>query len=173
VTGAATRIHELLRQRGETVAVAESLTGGLLAAALVEAPGASATFRGGLVVYATDLKASLGGVPAALLADRGPVDPDVARHLATGARDRCRADWGLATTGVAGPDSQGGKPPGTVWIGLAGPPGAEAYLLSLSGSRREITDMAVAGALRLLRQAIERGSLAPPPETSGSPGTLR
>ncbi|MCW2609670.1 MAG: cina protein, partial [Cryptosporangiaceae bacterium] len=90
-----------LRRRGETLAVAESLTGGLLAATLVAVPGASTVFRGGLVVYATDLKVTLAGVPADLLAERGPVDGDVAAALAAGARDRCGADWGLATTGVA------------------------------------------------------------------------
>ena len=135
----ASRAHDLLGDRGETVGVAESLTGGLLAAALVEAPGASTTFRGGLVVYATELKASLAGVSEALLAERGPVDGDVAKQLAAGARDRCGADWGLATTGVAGPEPQGGIAPGTVWIGLAGPGEPTAELLQLDGDRPEIT----------------------------------
>src|SRR5215470_10980125 len=94
--------------RAQTLAVAESLTGGLLAATLVDVPGASKVFRGGLVVYATDLKASLAGVPADLLAERGPVDPDVAVALAAGARERCGATWGLGTTGVAGPEPQEG-----------------------------------------------------------------
>src|SRR5690348_14782860 len=97
-----------LDARGETLAVAESLTGGLLAATIVDVPGASRVFRGGLVVYATELKASLAGVDAGLLAERGPVDPDVARDLARGAALRCGAQWGLSTTGVAGPDPQGG-----------------------------------------------------------------
>ena len=82
--------------RGETLAVAESLTGGLLAATIVDVPGASAAFRGGLVVYATDLKATLAGVDPVLLAERGPVDPDVAAALAVGARTRCGADWGVS-----------------------------------------------------------------------------
>ena len=93
-----------LESRGETLAVAESLTGGLLAATLVDVPGASRVFRGGLVVYATDLKATLADVPAELLAAEGPVHPAVATALAVGARRRCGADWGVATTGVAGPD---------------------------------------------------------------------
>src|SRR6266480_3056648 len=100
-------LHALV-ERGETLAVAESLTGGLLAATLVDVPGASKAFRGGLVVYATDLKHRLAGVPESLLAERGPVDPDVALALAAGARHACGADWGLATTGVAGPEPQGG-----------------------------------------------------------------
>ena len=99
--GAVAVVHTLLERR-ETLAVAESLTGGLIAATLVGIAGVSAVFRGGLVVYATDLKHSLAGVPAELLAERGPVDPDVARALAQGARERCGADWGLASTGAAG-----------------------------------------------------------------------
>lgn len=112
-----------LSARRETLAVAESLTGGLLAATLVDVPGASDVFRGGLIVYATDLKATLAGVDPALLAARGPVDPDVAVALAEGARQRCGAQWGIATTGVAGPAAQDGAPVGTVFLGLAGPHG--------------------------------------------------
>ena len=85
--------------RGETLATAESLTGGLLAATIVDVPGASNAYRGGLVVYATDLKATLAGVPPQLLEARGAVDPDVAAALAGGVRQRCRADWGLSTYG--------------------------------------------------------------------------
>jgi nicotinamide-nucleotide amidase len=147
-----------LVERGETLAVAESLTGGLLAATIVGVPGASAVFRGGLVVYATDLKASLAGVDEDLLAARGPVDPDVACALADGARSRCAADWGLATTGVAGPASQDGHPVGTVYVAVAGPGGAPAYAfvrrLALSGSRPEIRAGAVAAALALLDGVI-------------------
>jgi len=100
-------VHDVVSElvsRGQTLAVAESLTGGLLAATLVEVPGVSKVFRGGLVVYATDLKATLAGVDQTLLAERGPVDPDVARELAAGAARVCGADWGLSTTGVAGPE---------------------------------------------------------------------
>jgi nicotinamide-nucleotide amidase len=130
--------------------VAESLTGGLLAATLVDVPGASAVFRGGLVVYATDLKASLAGVPADLLAERGPVDGDVARALATGARDRCGADWGLATTGVAGPDPVGGHPPGFVWTACAGPAGVSVVSCEFPGDRAAVRRATVAAALALL-----------------------
>ena len=99
---AAAAVHSLVERR-ETLATAESLTGGLVAATIVEIPGVSAVFRGGLVVYATELKGTLAGVPKELLEERGPVDPDVAAKLAEGARDRCGADWGLATTGVDPP----------------------------------------------------------------------
>ncbi len=148
------RVHALLRARGETVAVAESLTAGLVSDALAEPAGASVTFRGGLIVYATDLKATLAGVPAELLDERGPVDGDVAAALAAGARDRCGADWGLATTGVAGPDPQGGQPPGTVWLGLAGPDGAKAEKLELAGTRGEIRRATVDHALEYLASAL-------------------
>ncbi len=124
-----------LARHGTTLAVAESLTGGLLAATIVDVPGASAVFRGGLVVYATDLKATLAGVDPVLLAERGPVDPDVAMELAEGVRVRCGADWGLATTGVAGPTRQNGIAVGTVYLGLARPDGGtEVRLLQLPES---------------------------------------
>jgi nicotinamide-nucleotide amidase len=139
-----------LGERGETVAAAESLTGGLVAATIVEIPGASAVFRGGLVVYATDLKHTLAGVPEELLAERGPVDADVALALAAGARERCGADWGLATTGVAGPDPQGGKPVGLVFVAVAGPYGATVRELHLTGSRADIRTGTVTAVLGLL-----------------------
>ncbi|HEV7754869.1 MAG TPA: CinA family protein [Mycobacteriales bacterium] len=143
-----------LRRRGETLAVAESLTGGLLAATLVAVPGASTVFRGGLVVYATDLKVTLAGVPADLLAERGPVDGDVAAALAAGARDRCGADWGLATTGVAGPGAADGHPAGEVWIGLAGPGTATAVRHRFGGDRAAVRGASVAAALELLAGAV-------------------
>lgn len=153
-TGAtAAEVLATLASRGESLAVAESLTGGLLAAALVEVPGASRVFRGGLVVYATDLKASLAGVPADLLAEVGPVHPDVAEALAVGARTRCGADWGLGTTGVAGPDPQGGIGVGTVYVAISssvGPVPEPVRRLDLAGPRAAIRAGAVAAALALL-----------------------
>ena len=142
-----------LRARGETLAVAESLTGGLLAATIVDVPGASRVFRGGLVVYATELKASLAGVPADLLARRGPVDPDVAAHLAMGARERCGAVWGLSTTGVAGPEPQGGVAVGTVYVAVSGPVDA-VRALRLDGSRAQIRAGAVVAAVDLLASVL-------------------
>jgi nicotinamide-nucleotide amidase len=156
---AAAAVH-LLVERGQTLAVAESLTGGLLAAAIVEIAGVSAVFRGGLVVYATDLKASLGGVPAELLDARGPVDPDVARALAEGTRRRCGTDWGVATTGVAGPEPQGGQPVGRVYVAVAGPGRSDVRQLDLPGNRAEVRDGAVGAALDLLTEQIRAGSAA-------------
>jgi nicotinamide-nucleotide amidase len=154
----AVRVHELLLARGETVATAESLTAGMLAVALTDVPGASATYRGGLVTYATDLKASLAGVDPALLAAKGAVDPDVARQLAAGARDRLGASWGIALTGVAGPDPQDGQPVGTVFVGIAGPGGfAGVHRLDLSGDRSAIRTAATEAALEVLCDSVCRG----------------
>jgi len=147
---AAAAAVQLLVERGETLATAESLTGGLVAATIVEIPGVSAVFRGGLVVYATALKHALAGVPEDLLKERGPVDPDVALALAAGARERCLADWGVATTGVAGPDPQDGKPVGLVYIAVAGPAGATVRELRLAGSRARIRGASVTAVLELL-----------------------
>src|SRR3954451_24885209 len=110
----ALRLHRALLDRAETVAAADSLTAGLFCATLASVPGASATLRGGVVVYATDLKVTLAGVPPELLAERGPVDPETAAALADGVRDRCAADWGIGLTGVAGPDPVDGPGPGRV-----------------------------------------------------------
>jgi nicotinamide-nucleotide amidase len=145
-----------LLARGETVATAESLTGGLVAATLVEIPGVSAVFRGGLVVYATDLKHALAGVPETLLTERGAVDPDVALALAAGARERCAADWGLATTGVAGPVPQDGKPVGLVYIAVAGPSTAAVRELRLTGDRAQVRAASVTAVLNLLDQELTK-----------------
>lgn len=150
-----------LERRSETLAVAESLTGGLLAATIVEVPGASRVFRGGLVVYATDLKATLAGVDEELLASRGPVDQEVAIALARGARSRCGADWAVATTGVAGPGPQDGLAAGTVWIATSGPAGNTARLLTLTGDRQNIRAVTVARALRLLANEIRTVIMGP------------
>jgi nicotinamide-nucleotide amidase len=150
----AAAIHERLRAAEATVAVAESLTGGRLCAALTETPGASATMRGGLVVYATDLKASLAGVDAALLAERGAVDPQVAAALADGARTRLAATYGIGVTGVAGPDPQDGREVGTVFAAVAGPAGVTGGAWAFHGDRAAIQAAAVTGCLRLLAEAL-------------------
>jgi len=147
-------VHRLLAGAGQTVAVAESLTGGQLAAALTEQSGASATFRGGVVAYATDLKESLAGVPEPLLSAHGPVAPETAAALAAGARDRLRADWGLSTTGVAGPTEQDGVPVGTVFVAVAGPRGGQVRRLRLPGSRDRVRLLTVTSALDLLRRHL-------------------
>jgi len=155
VTDAATEVIERLVERGLTIAVAESLTGGQLVASLVDVPGASATVVGGVVAYNTAIKHSVLGVSAPLLAEKGAVDPEVARQMASGVRaalavDGRPADVGIATTGVAGPDPQDGKPVGTVYLGLAMEGRVESHALTLSGSRSEIRTATVQHALATL-----------------------
>lgn len=140
----------LLTGCGQTVAVAESLTGGMLAAAFTGIPGASAAFRGGVVAYATDLKASLLGVPAGLLDRHGAVHPDVAAAMADGARQRLAASVGVATTGVAGPDRADNQPVGTVYIAVRTQSQTAGRALALSGNRQEIRAATVEHALDLL-----------------------
>lgn len=133
----AAELLELLAGQGRTLAVAESLTGGMVAATLVEVPGASRVLRGGVVAYATELKHELLGVDADLLAAHGAVHPEVAAQMAQGVRARLGADVGLATTGVAGPDPQDGQPVGTVFVAVSdGIPVVRA--LTLSGDRAAI-----------------------------------
>jgi nicotinamide-nucleotide amidase len=145
----------LLRDRQQTLAVAESLTGGLLGAAITDVPGASVVFRGGIVSYATDLKAALLGVPQTLLAERGAVDPEVAAAMAEGARQRLSASAGAATTGVAGPDPADGRPPGTVYIAVSTGTGRPVTRqLSVPGARAEVRAATVRAALRLLLDVL-------------------
>lgn len=148
---AAQLIGELTRRR-MTIAVAESLTGGLVVAELVGVPGASAVVRGGVVAYATELKSSLLGVDAELLIEKSPIDPEVARQMAEGVRwrlghDGVPADIGLATTGVAGPEQQDGHSVGEVWIGYALGDRVEAHGLTLGGDRAAIRAATVSESL--------------------------
>jgi nicotinamide-nucleotide amidase len=154
----AARIVGLLGQRQQTVAVAESLTGGLLGGAITTVPGASVVFRGGVIAYATDLKADLLGVPTALLAARGAVDPDVAGAMAEGVRDRLGAAIGVATTGVAGPDPADGKPPGTVHIAVCAGAGPVVRTLALAGTRDEVRRATVERSLGLLWDVLREES---------------
>lgn len=143
-----------LRERGETVATAESLTGGLVAGLLTSVPGSSAVVRGGLVVYATPLKSELAGVDADLLAEHGPVHPLVAAGLADGARERCGASWGLGLTGVAGPDPQDGIEPGVVHVGVSGPACSDVRTLGIEGNRHQVRSGAALAALDLLNALL-------------------
>ena len=146
---------ELLIARGETIATAESLTGGLVAAALTSVPGSSAAVRGGIVSYATDVKADLLGVPADLLERHGAVDGAVAEAMAQGARERLGATTGVATTGVAGPDPAEGKPVGMVFVAVAGPGGLASRQLALTGDREAIRAATVESVLGLLLGSLQ------------------
>ena len=150
-------VAALLIERGLSLGVAESLTGGLIASRLVDVEGASDWFRGGVVAYATDVKHEVLGVA------EGPVVSEAtARQMADAARRVLGADVGLATTGVAGPAEQDGLPPGTVFVGLA-LPGAptEARALHLPGNRPQVRGYAVISALDLLRRALAGEAVAP------------
>lgn len=150
----AARVVGLLKARGQTVAAAESLTGGGLCAAVTEVAGASDVLRGGLVVYSDDMKVALAGVPRELLDRKGAVDPNVAVRLAEGARERCESDWGIGLTGVAGPGPAGGVPAGTVYIGLAGPTGSRCWSLRVDGGRQRVRQVTIEHALRLLGEHL-------------------
>ncbi len=141
--------------RGQTVATAESFTGGLLAAALTGVPGASRAYRGGLVPYATDLKVSLLGVAQEVVEQHGAVSAQAAAALAEGARTRTGATWGLATTGVAGPDEQEGQPVGTVHLAVAGPDGTRVLSRRLPGDRDRVRVLASVTLLDQLRRALD------------------
>lgn len=143
-----------LRACGRTVATAESLTAGLVAATIAGVPGASAVLRGGLVVYATDLKHSLAGVDERVLGTEGPVAASTAEQLAVGARIRCGADWGVSLTGVAGPDPQDGIGAGTVFLGLVGPGHTEVVRLKLTGDRWNIRFTATRAAVQELLRCV-------------------
>jgi nicotinamide-nucleotide amidase len=151
----AAAVVQALVTHGQTLATAESLTGGLIGAAITAVPGASAVYLGGVVTYATDLKARLGGVPGDLLAAHGPVSPETAAAMAAGARRLSGADWALAATGVAGPDPQDGHAPGEVWLGLAAPTGeVGTHRRDFSGDRTAVREATVAAALELLAHAL-------------------
>lgn len=145
------RALELLRRRGETLAVAESCTGGLLGGALTAVPGSSDVFWGGVIAYADEAKRRLLGVEGDVLARAGAVSETTALAMARGMRERSGVDRAVSVTGIAGPG--GGtpeKPVGTVWIGLDGPGGGRSELLDLAGDRTEIRRETVRRALSLL-----------------------
>jgi nicotinamide-nucleotide amidase len=155
MSGLAHGLIAALTERGQTVALAESLTGGLLTSALVDIPGASVVVRGGVVAYATDLKAALLGVDEELLARHGAVSAEVAAAMAEGARERLAATYGLSTTGVAGPDPQDGLPAGVVHVALAAPGVTRGAALLFEGDRDVVRAGAVTAALELLGAALE------------------
>lgn len=147
----------LLRAGCATVACAESLTGGLLCARLVDVPGASDVVRGAVVAYATELKSTLLGVDAGGLSRDGAVAESTARALATGARERLGATYGVSTTGVAGPGPDEGQPAGTVHVAVAGPLRVVHRLLRLDGDRATVREASVSAAVALLLAELPGG----------------
>ncbi|WP_434600570.1 CinA family protein [Streptomyces sp. A5-4] len=168
MVGVPAQVLERLAGRGETLAVAESLTGGLVAADLTAVPGASRVFRGSVTAYATEVKRDVLGVDGALLAQRGAVDPEVARQMAVGVRRVLGADWGIATTGVAGPDAQDGQAVGTVFVAVEGPDGTgKVAALRLNGDRAVIRMESVRRVLTLLSDELIENARAQDTEQNG------
>jgi nicotinamide-nucleotide amidase len=153
----AAEVLAALIRRGESLATAESLTGGLVGSALTSVPGSSAGYLGGVISYATRLKSTLAGVDAATLAAVGPVAEETARQMATGVARICAADWGLSTTGVAGPDAQDGHPVGEVYVAVAHPGTHRSWVerLDVMGDRPTIRNAAADRALHLLLEVLE------------------
>lgn len=151
----AVELVEILKGARATVATAESLTGGRLAARMSEAPGSSEIFLGGAVTYATEAKVKVLGVPQEVVDEHGVVSAECARAMAEGARRLLGSTYGVSTTGVAGPDTQEGKPVGTVFVGVAGPEGTDVVPLALDGGRDAITTETVAAAVEALVATLE------------------
>ncbi len=144
-----------LAGRRETLAVAESCTGGGVGAALTSIPGASEVFLGGVIAYSDRLKTGLLGVPAETIVAHGAVSSQCARAMAQAARRATGADWAVSVTGVAGPGGGSpGKPVGTVWVAVEGPDEHSVERHLLSGSRGEVREASVTAALALVRRLV-------------------
>ncbi|TNF45724.1 nicotinamide-nucleotide amidohydrolase family protein [bacterium] len=152
----AEEIGVLLIEKGWTLAVAESCTGGLLGGRITSVPGSSAYFVGGIVAYSNNMKMDLLGIPSTLILEHGAVSEEVAKAMADGVAGASGADIGVAVTGVAGPDGSENKPPGTVYLCVITPTVSEGRLLDLSGDREDVRESAVVEALRFLADTLER-----------------
>ncbi|MBB5916023.1 nicotinamide-nucleotide amidase [Nocardia transvalensis] len=150
-------LAEAIGASGWTVAVAESLTSGKIAATLGAAPAAGEWFRGGVVAYATEVKRRVLGMP-----DCSPVCAEAARAMAAGVRSMMRADIAVAVTGVGGPDSQDGAKPGSVWLAIATPDGTRAVYEEFAGEPVDVVHRTVRRALELLHHDVTHS-----PPTSG------
>ncbi len=160
------QLHAELLVRGLTVATAESLTGGAVADLVSGTPGASATYIGGVVSYATAVKQQLLEVSQATVDRHGVVSARCAAEMANGVRKLLGADFAVSTTGVAGPDMQEGKPVGLVYVGVAGAAGVETYEMHLAGDRATIRAEAAKRAVEVLLEIVVRGMAAPGPGTA-------
>ncbi|MFB6694880.1 MULTISPECIES: CinA family protein [Streptomyces] len=158
---------QLLAESDQTLAVAESLTGGMVAAELTAVPGASRSFRGSVTAYATEIKHRVLGVDAGLLAAEGAVNAQVAAEMAAGVRRVMGASWGIATTGVAGPEPQDGQPVGTVFIAVDGPGSRKTVRLRLNGSRAEIRRESARTVLGLLSDELRENARGQDTEQNG------
>lgn len=167
----AARLVDALVAAGQTLATAESLTGGAVGATVTAVPGSSAAYLGGVVSYATRVKQEQLGVREETVREHGVVSAVCAEEMAVGARDRLGATWGLSTTGVAGPDTQEGKPVGLVYVGVAGPTGVSSTELHLDGDRADVRTGAVRAVLEAaLEQAWDRPAQVGTGPTDGTEG---
>lgn len=150
----ANALIDALVSRGETLALAESITGGAIATALTDVPGASKVFLGGMVTYATETKIALLGIDPELISRHGVVSRPVAEAMADAARLKCGATWAIATTGVAGPGPHHGVAAGELWIAISGPRSEAEHLKLGDLGRERVRSGAVTGALALLSRIL-------------------
>lgn len=154
-------VGRTLAERGLTLATSESLTGGLLGATITAVPGASQYYLGGVVVYATEQMARIGGVNPSVLKSHGVISEQTAVEMVMGVQRLTGADYALAASGVAGPAPQEGHPPGVVWIAVAGPrvgalrPSPVALRFEFEGDRGPVREQTVAAALQMLRDLLD------------------
>ena len=149
-----TDILEILTQRGETICVAESLTGGGLAEALSSLPGSSQIFRGSVTAYQVEIKNSVLKVPLELISEMGTVSEEVAVSMAAGVKDLLGSTWSISTTGVAGPGPVDGVPAGTVWVAIEGPI-SQTLQFELSGTREIVRNATIAGAIAAFARILK------------------
>ena len=149
-----TDILEILTQRGETICVAESLTGGGLAEALSFLPGSSQIFRGSVTAYQVEIKNSVLNVPLELISEMGTVSEEVAVSMAAGVKELMGSTWSISTTGVAGPGPVEGVPAGTVWVAIEGPI-SQTLQLELSGTREIVRNATIAGAIAAFARILK------------------
>jgi nicotinamide-nucleotide amidase len=149
-----TDILTILRQRGESICVAESLTGGGLAEALTSLPGSSEVFKGSITAYQAQIKISLLKVPTELISEFGVVSEEVAAAMAGGAKNLMASTWSISTTGVAGPGPSDGVAAGTVWVAIVGPI-SQTLQLELSGTREIVRNATIAGAIAAFARILK------------------
>ena len=149
-----TDILTILRQRGESICVAESLTGGGLAEALTSLPGSSEVFKGSITAYQSQIKISLLKIPAELISEFGVVSEEVAAAMAGGAKDLMDSTWSISTTGVAGPGPSDGVAAGTVWVAIDGPI-SQTLQLELSGTREIVRNATITGAIAAFARILK------------------
>ena len=149
-----TQILEALRSRGETISVAESITGGGLAQALTSLPGSSEIFRGSVTAYQSEIKSAILQVPAELISEFGVVSEEVSAAMAGGVLALMNSTWAISTTGVAGPGPAEGVAAGTVWVAIDGPI-SQTLQLELTGSREIVRNATIEGAIAAFARILK------------------